>query len=101
MPTTSGPVRKNPCVLQAVSRANPLRLLNGNFTLKLNGLRESSLLDGGCRSRMIIPDIHVCRVWAPSGRLITSVIWESIFLCAFGIIRHAPTDVRQSSVEVR
>lgn len=54
MPT--GPVRTNPFVLQAVSRADPLWLLNGNFTLKLNGSQESSLVDGGCLSSMVIPD---------------------------------------------
>lgn len=40
---------------QAVSRTNILRLLKGNFTLKLNRLPQSSLLDGGSRSSMANP----------------------------------------------
>lgn len=51
-----GPVRTNPPVLQAISRANALKLLQGSFTLKLKGFRRGSLLRDGCRSNMVNPD---------------------------------------------
>lgn len=91
----------NPSVLQAASCGDRLRLLAGNFIVKLDGFRETSLLDGGYRSGMVIQDHARLPHVSAIGPLSHFGHLRINFLVRLRYHTTRDNGVRQSSVEVR